>query len=86
MPSFSKPSTRGVICCFDIPCTPATPTTLASWIIETTPVAKTIVKNPDVNAVCMGTNVAATFTNGSGGSGSDEYEYRVNSGTCFLVI
>ena len=63
-----------------ISCTPATPTTLASWIIETTPVAKTIVKNPDVNAVCMGTNVAATFTNGSGGSGSDEYEYRVNSG------
>jgi hypothetical protein len=39
-------------------------------------------KLPDLASVCIGTNVSATFTAGSGGVGcSDAYEYRFDGGT-----
>jgi len=56
-------------------------TTLASWSIEATPVAGNLAKTPDVATVCEGMNVSAALTAGSGGSGTDELEYRTNNGS-----
>ncbi|MGC9079076.1 MAG: hypothetical protein ACP5I9_10040, partial [Candidatus Kapaibacteriota bacterium] len=54
--------------------------TTASWSIEATPVAPTITKNPNTTTVCQGVAVSATFTGGSGGNGTNTYEYRTNDG------
>ncbi len=58
-------------------CTPATNT--VSWIVEGTPVAQTITKSPNTASVCAGTNVSATFSGGSGGNGTNTYEYRTST-------
>jgi len=57
-------------------CTPSTNT--VSWIVEATPVAQTITKSPNTASVCAGTPVSATFSGGSGGDGTNTYEYRYN--------
>lgn len=60
-----------------VACTPATNT--ASWTVEATPVAPTITKSPNTAAVCAGTNVSATFSGGTGGNGTNTYEYRTST-------
>jgi hypothetical protein len=48
-----------------------------SWAVVPQPVAGVTTRIPDVSAVCEGTDVSATFTEGSGGvSCTDTYEYR----------
>ena len=49
--------------------------------IEPTPVVGSLAKSPDVTNVCIGDNVSATLTAGSGGNGADELEYRTHDGT-----
>jgi len=51
-------------------------TTTPTVNVEQTPVAPTITKNPNTISVCAGTYVSATFSNGSGGNGTETYEYR----------
>jgi hypothetical protein len=45
-------------------------------IVEQTPIAPTITKYPNTTSVCAGTYVSATFSSGSGGNGTETYEYR----------
>jgi hypothetical protein len=47
-----------------------------TWLIEQTPVAPSITKSPNTTNVCEGATVSATFTGGSGGNGTNTYEYR----------
>jgi hypothetical protein len=48
------------------------------------PVAQTIIKSPDLEAVCIGEAVSATFINGSGGiDPNDIYEYSINGGAAW---
>ncbi len=69
-------------------CTTAA-STLATWTVETTPVAKTTTKDPNVAAVCNGDDVRAFFTaaSGNGGAGTDTYQYRTsaNSGASWTA-
>ena len=49
--------------------------------VEATPVNPTLAsKTPNQATVCQGSQVSATFTNGSGGNGIDSYEYSTNDG------
>ncbi len=52
-----------------------------SWSVETTPIAGTITKTPDVMNVCENDIVSAILTAGNGGNGIDELEFRTNDGT-----
>ena len=54
---------------------------IVSWNIEATPIAGSLTKSPDVFAVCEGTPVAASLSSGIGGNGSDELEYRTQTGS-----
>ncbi len=51
--------------------------------VEGTPVAQTISKSPNASAVCEGTSVSATFSGGSGGNGTDEYDYSFDGSTWY---
>ncbi len=53
---------------------------IVSWNIEATPIAGSLTKSPDVFAICEGTPVAASLSSGFGGNGSDELEYRTQTG------
>ncbi|HCY42053.1 MAG TPA: hypothetical protein DHV48_11970, partial [Prolixibacteraceae bacterium] len=49
----------------------------ASWTVVAQPVAGAIIKTPDLETICEGTTVLATFAEGSGGvSCTDTYGYR----------
>ena len=49
----------------------------ASWTVVAQPVAGAIIKTPDLETICEGTAVSATFAEGSGGVGcTDTYGYR----------
>jgi hypothetical protein len=53
-----------------------------SWTVVIDPVSQSITKNPNVAIVCQGEDVSATFSGGSGGTGTvnDVYEYNTNAG------
>jgi hypothetical protein len=54
--------------------------TLATWNVELTPVAASLTKDPNTPAVCSGDVVRATWaTHGTGGNGTDTYEYRTST-------
>ncbi len=63
-------------------CSPSEYTAIR-WIVEATPVAGLLVKNPDINQVCIGEIVSATFTAGTGGNGADFLEYRTHDGSAW---
>jgi large repetitive protein len=46
------------------------------------PISQTVVPSPNVSTVCVGTNVSATFSGGSGGTGtvSDNYQFSTDGG------
>ncbi len=57
--------------------------TTAEWNVVENPVAQTIVPNvPDNSTICQGQVINATFTGGSGGTGTitDTYEYSTDGG------
>jgi len=54
-----------------------------SWIVEQTPVSGTFDKTPDAAYVCLGSEVSASLTSGSGGNGSDEIDFRTYDGTAW---
>jgi uncharacterized protein YjbI with pentapeptide repeats len=56
-----------------------------SWSIEPTPVAGSLIKNPNENTVCEGELVSALFTSGSNGNGLDELEYRTRTGATWSI-
>ena len=49
--------------------------------VESVPVSGSLTKTPGVANVCQGSNVSASFAEGSGGNGIDELEYRTYDGT-----
>lgn len=51
-----------------------------STLIYGQPVAGTLAKHPDVASVCIGVEVLAILTPGSGGNGTDELEFRTRTG------
>jgi gliding motility-associated-like protein len=58
-----------------------------SWSVNAQPIAQTIVRNPVSAEVCQGHVITATFTGGSGGTGSvvnNEYQYSVDAGNTWL--
>lgn len=57
----------------------------ATITVESTPVAGTLTKTPDLGSVCDGDNVSAILTAGSGGNGTDELEYSIDGGSNWLV-
>ncbi|NTW24803.1 MAG: hypothetical protein HGA37_08895, partial [Lentimicrobium sp.] len=56
-----------------------------NWSVEPTPVAGTLIKNPNENTVCEGEMVSALFTSGSDGNGLDELEYRTRTGATWSI-
>lgn len=60
-------------------CTTSTPT-VVSWTVVPQPQAGTLAKTPNTTHVCIGDNVSATLTAGTGGTGTvtDVLQYRFN--------
>jgi hypothetical protein len=52
----------------------------ATVTVEFTPINGVLTKSPDVDSVCDGADVWATFTTGSGGNGVDVVKYRTRAG------
>jgi len=55
--------------------------TSVSWVIEQLPVSGTLTKFPDADYVCEGDDVSAIISQGTGGNGLDQTEYRTHNGT-----
>ncbi len=53
--------------------------------VETTPVAGTLSKIPNVSSVCDGDNVSAILNGGAGGNGIDVLEYSIDGGSNWLA-
>ena len=58
-------------------CPPPAPETFY-WFVAPQSIAPTIVRNPDIDSLCVGPDLSGTITPGSGGAGCvDVYEYRI---------
>jgi hypothetical protein len=61
--------------------TPEVSTGTWTVTVEQSPVAGTLSKTPDASYICQGDDISASLTAGSGGSGTDELEYRTRTGS-----
>ncbi len=54
-----------------------------SWTVEQTPVSGTLAKYPNVDTVCIGDDVSAALSAGSGGNGNDSISFRTHDGSAW---